>query len=144
MKMPATIGIRRGSEKYLTSYFVSETESATVSRLRVRKCGMLAFRDSRERGFEHIHSLVELLVRNDERHQETVDVIEGARGDKDQAMLVAVLDDLFRFGVGRLTRLRVAHEFHCAHYAEAAHVADQRPLFLPATGAALASLADGC
>jgi len=77
-----------------------------------------------EGGGEDVETLVEQLVTGDERWQETEDVAEGAAGEGDQALLVAVgVDGLGEAGVGGL-RGPVGHELDGEHRAAAPDVAD--------------------
>ena len=63
-------------------------------------------------------------------------------GDRDQAVLVTVLRDLFGFfGRWSFCFLRL-HQFDRLHAAEAADVADDRPAALPFAGAALEAVAE--
>src|SRR5438477_6762062 len=111
--------------------------------LGVGKRWLLVLRDGGERGLYHTKAFVELLIGDDERNEDANHIVESAGGNGDEAVLVAILGDGLGFGVGRLAGLRVAHQFDGAHAAEAANVADQRPFFLPASGALFKTFADG-
>src|SRR5579885_2710405 len=96
----------------------------------------------RESSFENAETFGELRVRDHERNENANDVVKRARGDEDEAVLVAKAGDVPGFRVGMLAGIRVAHEFHGAHAAEAANIADERPLFLPGAGARFKLLAN--
>src|SRR5205807_5005054 len=104
--------------------------------------GVLQRGDGSKRGFDDGGAFIELLVGDDEGHENADDVVERARRNGDEAVLVAVASDLLGFRVGGLARGGVANEFDGAHAAEAADVADQIPLALPAAGALFKLLAD--
>src|SRR5438552_1178003 len=111
--------------------------------LGVRKRWLLVLRDGSERGFDDAEAFVELLIGYDERNEDANHIVESAGGNGYEAVLVAILGDGFGFGVGRLAGLSVAHQFDGAHSAQAPNVADQRPFFLPASGALFKTFADG-
>src|SRR5579883_1996348 len=92
-----------------------------------------------EGGFEDFR---ELRVRDDERNENANDVVESARSDKNEAVLVTEPGDFACFRIGRLAAVWIADEFHGAHAAEAANLADERPLFLPGAGARFKLFAD--
>src|SRR5882672_6915939 len=110
----------------------------------VRKRCLLAFRDTRKGGFDYIQPFVELLIGDDERNENTNHIVERSSGDHDETVLVAILGDLFGFGVCWLASLGTAHQFDGTHAAQTTNVADQRPFFLPAASALFKTLADGC
>src|SRR5882724_2844247 len=112
-------------------------------RSRMRQCCLLLLRDRSQRSLDDVKAFVELLVADDERHENANHVVEGAGGDGDEAVLVAILGDLFGLGFGRLASLRVAHQFDGAHAAQPANVADQWPFFLPRASSRLEMFADG-
>ena len=105
--------------------------------------GALALGYGGQRGFQHPEAFVELRIADHQRHQDAHHVAVAPGGDGDQAVLVAILRDFLGLRIGRLARLRVAHQLDGAHPAEPAHVAYQRPLLLPAAGAFFEALADG-
>src|SRR5260370_10831776 len=126
--------------------------------LRAGEGGVGALGDGGEGSFDDAEAFVELLVGDDERDEDADDVVEGAGGDGDEAVLVAVARDLFGLGVGglawvsRLARIvsraasrgsGVADQLDGAHAAEAANVADEIPFLLPAAGAFFKTLAEG-
>src|SRR6516162_358040 len=120
--------------------------SACTTRLRVstraRQGGVLGLGDRGEGGFDDVESFVELFIGDDERDEDADDVVEGAGGDGDKAVLVAVAGDLLGFGVGRLARGGAADELDGAHAAKAAHLADEIPFPLPDASALFKTFAD--
>src|SRR6516165_10195710 len=120
--------------------------SACTTRLRVStragQGGVLGLGDRGEGGFDDVESFVELFVGDDERDEDADDVVEGAGGDGDKAVLVAVAGDLLGFGVGRLARGGAADELDGAHAAKAAHLADEIPFLLPDASALFKTFAD--
>src|SRR6266705_1458759 len=62
--------------------------------------GVPGLGDGGEGGFDDVKSFVELFVGDDEWDEDEDDVVEGAGGDGDKAVLVAVAGDLLGFGVG--------------------------------------------
>src|SRR5450432_2011580 len=114
-----------------------------VGTLSVRQRRLLLLRNRSQCRLDNVKAFVELLIGNHQRHQNADHVVEGAGGDEDHAVLVAILGDWFRLGFGGLAGLRVAHQFDRAHAAQAANVADQRPLFLPSACSRLEMLAEG-
>src|SRR6266480_688649 len=111
--------------------------------LGVRKRWLLVLRNGSEGGFDDTEAFVELLIGDDERNEDANHIVESSGGDGDEAVLVAVLRDGLGFSVGGLACLRVAHQLDGAHAAETTNVADQRPFFLPASGALFKMFADG-
>src|SRR5690349_831442 len=71
-------------------------------RLRAGEGGVLGLSDGGERGFDDVEAFSELLVGDNQRDENADDVVEGARGDGDEAVLVAKPRDLLGFGVGGL------------------------------------------
>ena len=65
-----------------------------------------------EGGFEDGEAFVELFVSDDEGDEDADYVVEGAGGEDVEAVFVAVLGHLFRFGVGGLT-LGQSQEWLC-------------------------------
>src|SRR5258706_7519602 len=110
--------------------------------LGMRERRLLALDNGCKRGFDNVKTLVELLICDHQWNEDADYIVESSGGDGDEAVLVAILSDGFGFGVGRLARFCVAHQFDGAHSAEAANVADKRPPFLPAPGALFKMLAD--
>src|SRR6266436_2720256 len=110
--------------------------------LGMRERRLLALDNGCKRGFDNVKTLVELLICDHQWNEDADYIVESSGGDGDEAVLVAILSDGFGFGVGRLARFCVAHQFDGAHSAEAANVADKRPPFLPAPGALFETLAD--
>src|SRR5579863_2416972 len=98
--------------------------------------------DRFERRFEHAEAFLELVVRDNERHQQPDDVPVAPRRKHDQAVLIAVSHDLLGFPVGGLARLRRAHEFNRLHGAESSYVADKLPALLPLAGASVEPVAE--
>src|SRR4030095_5533221 len=87
--------------------------------------------DVRQRGFQHVETLVKLRVVQHKRNKNSHTVAVRASRDGDQAVLVAVLRDPFGFLAGRFPRGRILDELDSAHAAEAADVADNLKLFGP-------------
>src|SRR5205814_6440476 len=115
-------------------------------RLRAGEGGALRLSDGGERGFDDVEAFIKLFVGDHKRDEDANDVVEGARGDGDEAVLVAVARDLPGLGVGglawasRLARIvfraasrgtGVANEFDGAHAPKAANIADEVPFVLP-------------
>src|SRR6266404_4110821 len=96
--------------------------SGSDKRSGARKRRLLVLRNGRERGLNHGESFVELLVGDDQRDENANHVVKGASGDRDEAVLVAILGDGLGLGVGGLAGLRVTHQFEGAHAAETAHL----------------------
>src|SRR5271170_374353 len=61
-----------------------------------------SIRHARECAFEHVQPFLELLVRDHQRHQNTYNVSVAARGDQNQAVLVAIPQYSLRFFFRRL------------------------------------------
>src|SRR5579864_1908414 len=127
-------------------------ETATAPRLKLcpfakalRDMGSgarLRLDDRFERRFEHAESFLELVVRDNERHQQPDDVAVAPRRKHDQAVLIAVSHDLFGLLVGGFARFLRAHQFNRLHGAEASYVADKLPALLPLEGASAEPVAE--
>src|SRR5256884_7035620 len=111
--------------------------------LSVGKRGVFLLHDGGEGGSDDTEAFVELPVGDYQRNEDANHIVESSGGDGDEAVLAAILGDGLGFGVGRLAGLYVAHQFDGAHAAQTANVADQRPFFLPASGALFKMFADG-
>src|SRR5437660_12684342 len=110
--------------------------------LGVGKRWLLVRSNGSERGFYNAEAFVELLIGDYERNEDANHIVASACSNGDEAVLVAILGDGFVFSVGRLARLRVAHQFDGAHAAETPNVANQRPFFLPGQRALFKTFAD--
>src|SRR5208337_189982 len=86
--------------------------------------------------------LVHLLVARDQWDEDADHIGERTGSDRDQAMLVTILRDLFGFvGSGSFRFLRL-HQFDGLHAAEAAHVTNDRPAALPLAGPTLETITE--
>src|SRR6266853_6007631 len=92
-----------------------------------RQRGLPAVRDGGQRGFDHTASFVELLVGDYQRNEDANHIVEGAGGDGDEAVLVAILCDFRGLGVRWLARPRVAHHLNGAHAAQATNISHYSP-----------------
>ncbi len=99
--------------------------------------------DRRQGSFDHVQAFIELRIGHDQRDEDTHYVVKRPRSDGDQSMFVAIARNLFGFGIRRLAATCIANQFHGAHSAEPANVANQRPFLLPAARAFFKPLADG-
>src|SRR6266478_2558935 len=95
--------------------------------LGMRERRLLALGNGCNRGFDNVKTLVELLICDHQRNEDADYIVESSGGDGDEAVLVAIPSDGLGFGVRRLARLRVAHQFDGAHAAKATNVADEGP-----------------
>src|SRR5260370_16583130 len=101
----------------------------------VTELRMFPLGDRRQGSFDHVQALIELCVGHDQRDEDTHYVVKRPRSDGDQSMFVAIARNLFGFGIRRLAATRIANQFHAAHSAEPANVANHRPFLLPAAPA---------
>src|SRR6202011_6183389 len=101
----------------------------------VRKSRLFRLGDVRKAGFQNIQPFVELFVGDHQRYKNAHHVACGACRNRDDAVLVGEVRQLFGLGIGGPARFAVAHQFDGAHPAENANLADQLPLLLPASGA---------
>src|ERR1700722_14559730 len=113
-----------------------------ISRLlhQLRHCALL-ITDAGDCRFEHVQRLAHLFVGHDQRHQHANHIAVRSRCDCDQAMLIAILRDLFCLVGSGSFRLRRLHQFDGLHATQAAHIADDRPAPLPFSGATLEAFA---
>src|SRR5882724_6648988 len=110
--------------------------------LAVRHSGRVATGHGLQRGFENIHGFVELLVTDDERHQQPDHVAVSTGRNRDHAMLVTILDNLLCLFVGGLQCLFRSHQFHGAHGAHPVNGSDDRKFDLPSFRACQKAVAD--
>ena len=65
---------------------------------------LLALADESECAFNHVQALIELLIGDHQWNQDADNVVEGARRNRNQTVLVAILRNFLGFLCGGFTR----------------------------------------
>src|SRR4051812_16996913 len=103
------------------------TRSATSGMchlLAVGNSGVITGTHALQGGFKNVHSFVELVIADHERHEQANHVTVGSGGNGDHSMLVTVFDDLLCLFVGRLQSFFRADELDGAHGTDSVNGAD--------------------
>src|SRR6267154_1957882 len=98
--------------------------------------------DCRKRRLQNVEAFVYLFVSRDQRDEDADYVRVGTGSNRDQAVLVTILSDLFRLVRGRSFIFLRLHQFDGLHSAEAAHITDDGPTTLPCAGTALEAVSE--
>src|SRR5256885_14922453 len=92
-------------------------------------------RNVRQRGFQYVETFFKLRIGHNQRHQNAHDVAVGSCGDGDEALLVAILRDLFCFLSRRFARWGILDKFNRTHSAKATNFANDLKLLHPLSAA---------
>src|SRR6266404_61297 len=116
--------------------------AAGIDFLSVRKRSVFRLRYRREGRLDYGEAFVKLFIGDNQGNQNADDIVERSGGDGDEAVLVAETRDLLSFRVSGLSRRRIAYQFHRAHAAQAANLANQGIFFLPGASAVFEAAAN--